>query len=155
MAFPQMIEPLQIKIIHTAVAKLSLSDDEYRDILQGHFKVSSSLGLNYFQASKLIDYFKTLGFKIPKRKRFTPGTPSKQDYISIPRKNRPPNVFVLPSRDQLEMIDTLAGKIKWLVEDGFHRWLQKYFRITKIKTEWEASNVIEGLKKLLDHQVGA
>jgi hypothetical protein len=140
-------------MIHTAVAKLSLSDDEYRDILQGHFKVSSSTELNYFQASKLIDYFKTLGFKIPKRKRFTPGTPSKQDYISIPRKNRPPNVFVLPSRDQLEMVDALAGKIKWLVEDGFQRWLQKYFKITKIKTEWEASNVIEGLKKMLDHQI--
>lgn len=148
------IEPLQIKMIHTAVAKLCISDDEYRTILQGHFKVSSCKGLTYFQATKLIDYFKTLGFKIPRRKKYTKGTLNRTDiYRSVPRNKYPPNVVFLPTRDQLNMIDALAGQVAWKLEDGFQRWLQKYFKITKIKTEWQASNVIEGLKKMLEHQV--
>lgn len=146
------IEPLQIKMIHTAVAKLHLSDLEYRDILQGHYKATSCTDLTYFQASKLIDHFKALGFIIPRRKKYTTGTPVKQDYRLMPRKERPENVYVLPTRDQLNMIDALAGQVKWKVDGGFNLWMKKYYKIDRIKTEWEASDVIEGLKKMLDHQ---
>lgn len=73
----------------------------------------------------------------------------------MPRKERPSNVFVLPSREQLDMIDALAGQVKWRVEDGFNHWVKKYYKIDRIKSEMEASDVIEGLKKLLDHQIGA
>ena len=70
----------------------------------------------------------------------------------MPRKDRPENVVVMPSREQLDMIDALAGQIKWRVEDGFHHWIKKFYRIERITKDWEASTVIEGLKKMLDHQ---
>ena len=149
------IEPLQIKIIHTAVARLGLNDDIYRTILHRFSGKESSTDMTYLEASQTIDYFKTLGFKIPRRKKYTKGTPARQDYRSVPRKERPSNVFVLPSRDQLDMIDALAGQVKWKVEGGFNLWVKKYYKIDRIKTEWEASDVIEGLKKLIDHQIGA
>ncbi|MFA6290210.1 MAG: regulatory protein GemA [Victivallales bacterium] len=146
-----MIDPKQIKIIHTAISKLDLSDDEYRDILLGHFKASSCTDLTYIQASNLIDYFKTLGFKIPRRKKYTKGTSALQDHYPL-RRDMPPNVFVLPTRDQLKMIDALAGQITWKFEDGFQRWMKKFYKIDRITKDWEASTVIEGLKKLLEHQ---
>lgn len=146
------IDSKQIKIIHTAVSKLNLSDDEYRDILQGHFKAPSCTDLTYIQASNLIDYFKTLGFKIPKRKKYTRGTQAFQDFRSMPMKERPPNVVVMPSREQLDMIDALAAQITWKFEDGFHRWIKKFYKIDRITKDWEASTVIEGLKKMLEHQ---
>lgn len=148
------IEPIQIKIIHIAVARLHLSDDVYRTILYRFSGKESSKDMTYFEASQTIDYFKTLGFKIPKRKKYTKDTKALQDYMPL-RKNLPPNVFVLPSRDQLKMIDALAGQVIWKVEDGYHRWLKKYFKIDLIKTEAEASDVIEGLKKMIDHQIGS
>jgi len=149
------IEPLQIKMIHIAKAHLGLSDDEYQTILYRFSGKESSTDMTYLEASQTIDYMKTLGFKIPKRKKYTRGTAARQDYISTPRKDRPSNVFFMPSRDQLNMIDALAGQITWKVEDGYRRWLKKYFKTELIKTDVEASDVIEGLKKLVDHQVGA
>lgn len=145
----KMIEPLQIKLIHTAVARLHLSDDDYRTILRGHYQASSCKALTYVEASRLIDYFKTLGFKIPPRKKYTAGT----QHRTVIR-HLPPNVILLPSRDQLDMIDALAGKIAWKVEDGFQRWLKKYLKTDRIKTADQASDAIEGLKGLLTHQAG-
>lgn len=147
-----MIQTIQVKIIHVAVAKLALSDEEYHDILNGHFNKKSCKELNYFEASELIDYFKKLGFKIPKRKNFTPGTKSRQDLRNVPKNARPENVVFMPSSDQLDMIDVLAGKITWQLEDGFHKWIKKYLKIDRIKTDTEASNAIEGLKGLLANQ---
>lgn len=82
----RMIEPLQVKMIHTAVAALRLSDEDYRTILLGHYKKKSCKELTYFEASRLIDYFKSLGFIIPRRKKYTAGTSSRQDFRNIPRK---------------------------------------------------------------------
>lgn len=59
---------------------------------------------------------------------------------------------MMPSREQLDMIDALAGQIVWKVEDGFSRWLKKYIKIDRVKTADEASDTIEGLKGLLAHQ---
>lgn len=148
----QMIEPLQVTMIHTAVSKLCISDDDYRAILSGHYKAASCKELTYIQASRLIDYFKSLGFKIPRRKKYTKGTPSRADFRSIPRKERPTNVVLMPSREQLDMIDALAGKVAWKVADGYERWLKKYIKINRVKTSQEASDAIEGLKGLLCHQ---
>jgi hypothetical protein len=138
------IDAKQIKIIKTAQARLGLSDDEYRAILAGRYQKESCKALTYTEASRLIDYFKTLGFVIPPRKRYT---------AASRRGPLPGNVVALPTRAQLDMVDALAGKIAWRFDDGCQRWLKKYHRIDRIKTDQEASNVIEGLKKLLDHQV--
>ena len=145
----KMIEPLQVQIIHTAVTKLGMDDDDYRTILQGHYKKKSSKELTYVQASNLIDYFKTLGFKIPPRKRATANNPA-----HYPGRRGTPagNVFVLPTREQLDMIDALVAKIAWRLEGGFNLWMKKYLKIDRIKSLSDAQRVIEGLKKMLEHQ---
>ena len=51
------------------------------------------------------------------------------------------------------MVNALAGQIHWRKEDGFHLWMKKYIKIDRIKTEEEASAVIEGLKGMLENQV--
>lgn len=58
-----MSNPQQIKIIHILKSNINLSDDEYRVILKGMFKVDSSKKLSYLQANKLINHLKTLEFK--------------------------------------------------------------------------------------------
>lgn len=146
------IESIQVKMIHTAVSKLGLSDEEYRETLEGRYGKASCKGLTYAEASCLIDWFKTLGFRIERRRRHTAATPSRDVFLALPPKDRPANVVLLPSRDQLDMIDTLAKKVAWKVEDGFSRWRKKYMKIDRIKTAGQASDVIEGLKGLLDHQ---
>lgn len=161
MAFPKMIDAKQIQLIHIAQTQLCLSDDNYRSIIaaQTKGKKHSSKDLTYFEADAVINYFvKTLGFKIKSNYIRTAGA-ARRAYWHPANARRssgqtPSNVFVLPSRDQLEMINTLAGKITWKVEDGFQRWLKKYIKTDRIKTADQASRTIEGLKGLLAHQIG-
>jgi phage gp16-like protein len=154
----RMIEPIQIRLIHIAKAQLGLSEDEYRQSIgaQTHAKKWSSKELTYFEADGLINYFKKLGFKIQgnyiktggaaRRARFQPANDRR-----IARKAGA-NLVVLASRDQMDMIEALRGRIAWRFEDGFQRWLTKYMRIERIVTAEQASKTIEGLKKLLAHQ---
>jgi hypothetical protein len=132
------INPTQIKIIHTAVSKLGLSDQIYRDILHGHYKAESCKDLSYAQASALIDHFKTLGFRIKSVGR---------DRRS--RRNTARNVTFLPSREQFALIDQLKVQIKWQLTDGFQRWLAKYLKISRITTSAQAQRCIEGLKGMI------
>ena len=140
----RLIEPVQIRMIHVAVGQLGLSDDIYRDILHGHFKVASSKDLTYAQASALIDHFKKLGFKIVGRDRRSRRNPA--------RRNPARNVTFLPSSMQLDMIDTLATQVAWKYADGFTRWLAKYIKTDKIRTSAQAQRAIEGLKGMLKNQ---
>ncbi len=137
------IDAKQIQMIHCAIARLGLSDDEYRAILAGQYQRESCKALTYMEATRLIDYFKTMGFVIPPRKKYT---------AASRRGPLPGNVVVMPSRDQLNMIDALASKIAWKFEDGFFRWMKKYMKIDRVITAKQAEAVIEGLKKMLDHQ---
>lgn len=139
------IAPKQIKMIHCAIAGLGLSDDDYRAILAGRYQKESCLQLSYAEATRLIDYFKSMGFVIPPRKRYT---------AASRRGPLPGNVVALPTRGQLDMIDALAGKVAWKYEDGFYRWLRKYMKIDRILTARQAEAVIEGLKGMLTHKGG-
>ena len=153
-----MIEPVQIRLIHIAKAQLSLSEDEYRQIIGAQTKMKkwSSKDLTYFEADGLINYFKTLGFKIQSSYIRTSGAARRSRWQPSNARGRArqnaANVVLMPSRDQMEMIDVLKKKITWRFEDGYQRWLQKYMRIARIVTADQASNTIEGLKKLLKHQ---
>lgn len=138
------IDPRQIKMIHCAIARLGLSDDDYRTILDGQYQKESCKALTYAEASHLIDYFKSLGFVIPPRKRYTTGSR---------RGPLPGNVVAMPSREQLDMIDALALKVTWKFADGFFRWMKKYMKIDRVITAKQAEAVIEGLKGLLKNQV--
>ena len=156
MAFQKKIEPKQIQLIHIAQAQLCLSDDNYRSIIAAQTKGQkhSSKDLTYVEADTVINYFvKTLGFKIrSNRRRGT--SPFSRVPFRVKGGSRgilPSNVFVLPSRDQLDMIEALREKITWKFEDGFARWLKKYIKIDRVKTADQASRTIEGLKGLLAH----
>ena len=149
----KMIEPIQIQLIHIAKAKLGLSRGEYEAAIEGQTqgKKHSSKDLSYSEADGLINYFKTLGFVIERKYR----TP---DRGCFKRRRRgrplPGNVIQLISIEQAEMIEALAGKIVWKFEDGYKRWLRKYHKIDHIRTAEQASNVIESLKKMIEHQPG-
>jgi len=155
----KMIDATQIKLIHIARTQLGLSDDDYRLIIstQTKGKKSSSKNLTYFEADGLINYFVKLGFKVQSNYIRTSGAARRQRWAHANARRasvqqRPANLFVLPSADQIKMINALAGQVEWKVKGGFHLWMQKYFNINMVATDVEASNVIEGLKKLLDHQ---
>lgn len=49
------IAPRQIKAIHTAIGKLGMDDDTYRDTLRERFGVESCKGLTWRQAEELLD----------------------------------------------------------------------------------------------------
>jgi hypothetical protein len=155
----KMIEPVQTKLIHIAKAQCGLSEENYRAIIEGQTKgkKSSSRFLTYFEADGVINYFiKTLGFKIQSNYIKTSSAARHiRRQTSNARKRtaqQPVNVVILPSPDQLEMIDVLVKKITWMVADGYERWRTKYMKIDRIKTAQQASDVIEGLKGLLAHQ---
>lgn len=154
----RMIEPVQIRLIHIAKAQLSLSEDEYRQIIGAQTKMKkwSSKDLTYFEADGLINYFKTLGFKIRSNYIRTSGAARRSRWQPANARRRArqnaENVVLMPSRDQMEMIDVLKKKISWRVEDGYQRWLRRYMKIERILTADQASKAIEGLKGLLRHQ---
>lgn len=149
----KMIDATQIKLIHIAQSQLGLPEDDYRLIIEGQTKGKkhSSKELTYFEADRLINYFKTLGFKIKARKSRT--RPARVERAWKRTKRDFGNVYVLPSQAQLNMIETLKDKIAWHVEGGYLLWLKKYMKIERIKSDWEAEKVIEGLKGMLDHQI--
>ncbi|MCE5265713.1 MAG: regulatory protein GemA [Deltaproteobacteria bacterium] len=154
----RMIEPIQIRLIHIAKTQLGLSEDEYRQAIgaQTHAKKWSSKDLTYFEADGLINYFKTLGFRIQSSYIKTSGEArrARWQYPNAVRaaRNNSGNVVTMPSRDQMDMIDVLRKKIAWRFEDGYDRWLTKYMKIKRVATAAQASNVIEGLKGLLQRQ---
>ncbi|MHB8772980.1 MAG: phage protein GemA/Gp16 family protein [Syntrophales bacterium] len=135
----KMIEPIQIQLIHIAT----------------NGRKSSSKELTYFEADGLINYFKTLGFKIQSNYIKTSGAArrARWGYANSARaaKKAAGNVVSLPSPGQMEMIAALRAKIPWRVEDGYRRWMEKYMRIERISTAAQAERVIEGLKGLLKH----
>lgn len=49
------IGPRQIKAIHTAIGKLGMDDDTYRDTLRERYGVESCKGLTWRQAEELLD----------------------------------------------------------------------------------------------------
>jgi len=138
----KLINAKQIKIVHTAISALGLTDEIYRDMLHGHYQVQSCKSLTYAQASDLIDHFKTLGFKVVVRDRRSR------------RRASGGNIHYLPSREQFALIDKLKAQIKWQLTDGFERWLVKYVRTDRVRTADQARRCIEGLKKMLEHQRG-
>jgi len=154
----KMIEPIQIRLIHIAKTQWGLSDDEYRQSIgaQTHAKKWSSKDLTYFEADALINYFKTLGFKIQSNYIKTSGAARRGRWQPANDRRRaakrPGNVVIMPSREQLDMIDVLRKKVSWRFEDGYQRWRTKYMGIERIITADQARKVIEGLKGLLQHQ---
>ncbi len=155
----RMIDAKQIQLIHVQKGQLGVSEDDYRSIIltQTKGKKNSSKQLTYFEADALITYMsKTLGAKIKSNYIRTSGAARRERWLFANDRKQANktagNVVTLPTRDQLNMIDALAGKIVWRVEDGFKLWMKKYLKFGRIKSLEDAQRVIEGLKGLLAHQ---
>lgn len=122
----------QLQIIHIAKEQLKLDDESYRDLLQDRFNVSSAKDLSYKEADGLINFFKSKGFKI-KKKRAT---------VTMGDKT-----IKLASRYQFELINVLKSNIIW--RESYEAWLNKRMKIKKVLSAYEAFKVIEGLKGML------
>ena len=138
-----MIGKKKIALIHVAKNKLSLSDDEYRDILLRVAGVNSSLDLDFEVFEAVMDYFNRMGFE----------SISKKESNNKRRKQSAKNLegdTITPA--QQEYIKDLYNKLGWHKSKrrtGFNRrqigkpWAQ---------TKKEATQVIEGLKNMLQRQ---
>lgn len=135
----RQINKKQIQLIHIAKIQLGLSDEEYRSILMERYRgcFGSCKDLSYDEATDLINYFKTLGFKITKRYK---------------RRELSPNVIALVSEQQLRLIEHLKADIRWHVHDGFYRWIKAFLKKDKIITSKDAFKVIEALKAMKARQ---
>lgn len=73
--------PLLAKV-HIAKAQLNLDDDQYRDIVRRVTGKDSAAKCRYSQLVDLINEFKALGWKTPRKKAFrrTPSDPIKKIY---------------------------------------------------------------------------
>jgi hypothetical protein len=149
------IDHMQIKLIHIAKAKLGLSEEDYRGILSERYWVNTCKDLGYDEATELIKYFQTQGFRII-TKRYAHSA-----------KRKALNVIDLVSPQQLAKIEHLKADIRWRVHDGFFRWLRKFLKFTPthpsplegegkgeggvsqiIQTSKKANAVIEALKAM-------
>ena len=54
----------EIQLIHVARQQTGMDDDTYRALLHDRFGVASSKDMDWKQRKQLLDYFKTLGFKV-------------------------------------------------------------------------------------------
>lgn len=139
--YRKKIDATQIKIIHIAKTQLGLSDDNYRLILAAQCQgKTSSTDLTYREAHGLIEYFKTLGFRV------------KPVNAKPRRAPAPANVAFIATPEQIRMIDALRREVKWRYSDGYERWLSKYLKIDQVRTNLQASRAIEGLKGLIRTQ---
>lgn len=157
----QMIDAKQKQLIHIAKTQLGLDEEHYRAIIAGRTKgkKTSSADLTYFEADAVINFFVSLGFKIKSNYIRTSGAARRQHWQHANARRstgqqRPHNLVVLPSSDQIKMINALAGQVAWREKGGFHLWMKKYFKIDMVKTDSEASAIIEGLKGMLNNQNG-
>jgi len=142
-----MITKDQIKLIKT-VQRQHQDDDDYYEMLEKRFRVSSCTQLTRRQAGDLIELYKSWGW-IEKRKRVR-----KSEGRRVRKKRGGPmrkgNMVRMASRAQREKISALGNLIDWRVKDGLTKWIGKRFSIQRVKTAQEAFQVIEGLKKMFE-----
>lgn len=61
----------EIQLIHVARSQTGMDDDTYRAMLHDRFGVASSKDMDWRQRKQLLDYFKTLGFKVRSTGKYT------------------------------------------------------------------------------------
>lgn len=140
--FFNVIDNKQKQLIHICKAQLvekgELDEEGYRDMMERHYGVRSSVYLTYNQAEAFINDMLKLGAVIKPKRR--------------PRRPQAPNVTAMVSPQELAKIEHLKQDIKWRFPDGYDRWIKKYLRKDRITTSKEASKVIEALKAMLQRQ---
>jgi len=132
------IERKQIILIKLAVRDLKIPDDKYREILNYRYWQNSCTKLTFDEATDLINFFVSQGFKIQKKRTL--------------KKKLPPDITQLPSPQILAAIGHLRQDVKWRYPDGYQRWLKKYMGIERPRTMKEAMKIYEGLKAMRSRQ---
>lgn len=140
----------QRQLIAMACTHFAMARDDKKAMLLERYGKESTTDLTYAQAEELIDDFVDRGYVIKSKKR---------RYLKRRRpfpggqKRKTGNMVALASQAELAKIDALAGLITWRVENGMERWMEKRFRITRVKTAGDALKVIEGLKGMFENQM--
>ena len=141
----KLITKEQIRYIKT-IQRKHQPDDEYREMLEKRFGVTTCTQLTCAQAGRLIDLYIKWGWAGRGNPSWLPAKRPK-----IPRQSG--NMVKMVSPAQQKKIGALADLIEWRVKDGLTRWVAKRFKIDKIKTAQQAWQVIEGLKKMFERQM--
>jgi len=136
----------QRQIIAMACGHFDFSKEDKKAMLMDRYKEESTTGLNYAQAEEVIDDFVSKGFVIRSTKR-------KYMRRTTVTGKKSGQLVALASPAELSKIDAVAGLISWRVENGLQKWMKKRFKITQVKTAWEAFRVIEGLKGMFKNQM--
>ena len=129
------IVPKQITLIKIAQKDLGLGDEKYRELLCSRYPAcftGSCKELSYEEASDLIDYFKTKGFKVKKKRAL----------------RKPPNMTtaLFPGHPMFKKIEHLSADINWRYQNGFKRLAMKVIKKERPATTKEAAKLIEALK---------
>lgn len=136
-----------VKAIHCSVLWRAFyrNDREvYEKMLESHYGVRSSTAMNIAQLADLLNYMNN---KQAHPSRIISGTP--------PGGRKNGKVAAIASPAEHKKIAALSGLIRWKYEDGLERWMQKRFRIRRVKTKAQAFRVIEGMKQMFEHQMQA
>ena len=140
----RMSTPKQRQLIKIAQKQLCIDDAAYRQMLANNCDgVTSSTQLTAAQAKHMINVLISKGFTI----KSTPRPASKRQAY----RRDSGRVVRIVNRFESEKIDALAGLIAWKFEDGLVRWMEKRFKVRRVRTAREAYLVIEGLKKMFEN----
>jgi hypothetical protein len=145
--------PAQVQLIKMGQRALGIDDETYRDTLWVRYQVTSSKDLNQEQVTDLLDDYKARGFE-PVCKPGAGKKRQKQAYPQRPpRSDRTAKVVSLPTRDEIDKLNAVAGLIYWRVADGLALFLAKRLGIKdgKVRTSEDAFRAIEGLKKMFEN----
>lgn len=142
----------QVRFIKT-VQRRHLPDDEYYEMLEKRFEVTSCKDLSSIQASEVLKLFKEWGFIDPPKKNVSkkPSKTGKPGKKKRPRGNS--NVIKLASFQEKQKIKALAALVNWKYANGLSKWMLKHFGIDRVKSSQDAYLVIEGLKKVFENQM--
>jgi len=143
----KLITNEQIRCIKT-IQRKHQADDDYREMLEKRFKVTSCTQLTCAQGTALIKLYKEWGWTNFKKAQ---SSKPKAQRKSGPRRSG--NMTRMVSPAQRKKIGVLANMIEWRVKDGLTRWVSKRFSIDRIRTAQQAWQVIEGLKKMFERQM--
>lgn len=139
--------------VHIAKKQLGLSNDDYRDTIEGLFDVRSASKLSDRRLTELVEHFKSLGFKpLPRksagRKSKSPVAPAhKQDLIRKMRALWVSLYHLAVTRDRTDdALTAFARRVSGGKSTGVRslNWL----------TGDSAEKVIEALKKMAEREAG-
>jgi hypothetical protein len=128
-----MINSRQKALLHVAKAQLRLTNEEYRDILRAHGGAESSKYLDEIGMERVMTFFQSLGFKTKQARRA--------------------NLRLRASESQIGLIYHLRQNLGWVPKRlyGFILKMTGEDHPERLTKE-QASNVIEGLKKMRDRK---